>query len=108
MSRDSEATDADQLAQVLTRYQEAQRAMRAGVTLRLDSEPVHVNPKSLRIDVNSAMVEHAALVGMLLDGGVFTKLQYFTALAEAMERERDSYRLWANRRFDTTTNVTLA
>ena len=37
------------------------------------------------------MVEHAALVGLLVSKGIFTNEEYADALIEGMQREVDSY-----------------
>ena len=71
------------------RYLEASHGMMAGVEFKRDKNDQ--TPKHLRVGVNTALVTQAALVELLIDKGLFTRLEYFTKLAECMERERDSY-----------------
>lgn len=71
------------------RYLDAGHAMQTGVEFYDDKRDQ--TPKSLRVGVNSAMVEHSALAGLLMRAGVFTPLEYVTALADEMEREAQRY-----------------
>jgi hypothetical protein len=48
-------------------------------------------PKHLRVGVNSAMVETAALGRLLLAKGIFTNTEYFEMLIKVWVEERDSY-----------------
>lgn len=73
------------------RYLAAAHGMQAGVATKMHYDPNHTAPKHLRVGVNSAMVEHNALATLLMARGVITEAEYVTALADAMERERDSY-----------------
>jgi hypothetical protein len=77
--------------QARVRYIAAAHAMQSGVAMKMNYDPADVNPKHLRVGVNSAMVDGSALVGLLIAKGVITEAEYFTALADAMERERDMY-----------------
>ena len=71
------------------RYLKAAHGMQAGVGFKRDKGDQ--SPKHLRVGVNTALVQQAALVELLIDKGLFSRLEYFTKLAECMERERDSY-----------------
>lgn len=82
-----EDTRADQ-----QRYLAAAHAMQTGVLYAMECEPSETTPKSLRVGVNSAMVEHSALTRLLIAKGVITWGEYFGALADAMEEERDKYK----------------
>ena len=74
------------------RYVRAAHAMQTGVAFTMYSEPSQIEPKHLRVGVNCAMVEHSALVKLLLAKGVITETQYFASLADAMEEEVTRYR----------------
>ncbi len=47
--------------------------------------------KSLRVGVNGAMVDSRALATLLIDKGIITEVEYFTALAVAAEQELQGY-----------------
>jgi len=55
------------------------------------------SPKHLRVGVNSAMVEHTALVKLLVEKGILTEEEYITSQADAMEAEVALYEERANR-----------
>lgn len=74
------------------RYLAAAHAMQTGVAYQMEFDPSETNPKHLRTGINSAMVEHGALVGLLIEKGLMTYEEYFKALADNMEREVESYR----------------
>ena len=83
-----------------TRYLLAMHAMQSGVAFRMhNSRGGETEPKHLRVGVNSALVSCSTLVKMLCDKGVITEQEWWTALADAMEAERDSYQDWIRERF---------
>jgi hypothetical protein len=73
------------------RYRAAAHAMQTGVAYELELDPSPGTPKHLRVGVNSSMVEHSALTRLLITKGVITWAEYYGALADAMETERDLY-----------------
>ena len=73
------------------RYQKALHAMQTGVAIEMTRQPESTEPKHLRVGVNSAMVEHSALVKLLIASGVITEEQFMAALAEGMEAEKTRY-----------------
>jgi len=75
----------------IQRYHDALHAMQSGVTAKMELDGAETSPKHLRVGVNSAMVDHSALVAVLMARGIITQEEYFEALAESMERERDMY-----------------
>lgn len=74
------------------RYAAAAHAMQTGVAMQMNFDPSETTPKHLRVGVNSAMVEHGALVKILLDKGLLTEDEYYKTLADFMEAEAESYR----------------
>lgn len=64
------------------------------------------SPKHLRVGVNVAMSDHAALVQLLLLKGVITEVEYYTAMVEGMRGEVRRYEALLSRR--TGVPVTLA
>lgn len=51
-----------------------------------------VEPKHLRVGVNSALLECSAMARLLFRKGLITSDEYFDTLIEAWEQEVDSYR----------------
>lgn len=85
--------------QARARYVAAAHAMQSGVAVKMQHDPAETTPKHLRVGVNSAMVEHSALTLLLVDKGVITEAEYYTALADAMEREAKLYEQWVRDHF---------
>lgn len=86
----SDLTDAER-KQLMERYRAASHAMQSGVAVLIEQGSRETEPKDLRVGVNSAMVDSAALAKLLLAKGVFTEREYLTALAEMMEAEAKNY-----------------
>ena len=87
------------------RYAAAAHAMQTGVAFSMEANPSETSPKHLRVGVNSAMVEHAALAWLLIQKGIITEVEYRESLANFMEKERDSYtEAFKKRGYD---NITL-
>jgi hypothetical protein len=73
------------------RYRAAAHAMQTGVATKMAVDPSETTPKHLRVGVNSAMVENAALVKLLIAKGIVTEAEWFSALADQMEAEKALY-----------------
>ena len=87
------------------RHIAAMHGMQSGVAAKMNFDPNETAPKHLRVGVNSAMVQHAALTRLLIDKGLITEQEYFTAQADMMERERDGYQQEVSQHYGTS--VTL-
>lgn len=86
------------------RYNAAAHAMQTAVKLTMEAghaaiaggelaaEQVETSPKHLRTGVNSSMVDCAAVARLLVDKGIFTRLEYLIAVADQMEAEVELYR----------------
>lgn len=75
----------------LERYEKAIHRMQTGVAFRMGYDPAETQPKHLRVGVNSAMVDTAAMAKLLIDKGIITEAEYYKAIADAMEAEADRY-----------------
>lgn len=75
------------------RYLAAAHAMQSGVAAEMaDSErAAATSPKHLRVGVNTAMVDHASIVTLLVEKGILTWDEVHKALADGMEREVAAY-----------------
>lgn len=98
-------TDEQRIQEANERYNAAAHAMQTGVATLMgagDEQELQVTgPKHLRVGVNSAMVNQDALVRLLISKGIIADVEYFEALADAMERERDAYQARVNKKFGT-------
>jgi hypothetical protein len=75
----------------IARYDAALHAIQNGAKLQLEIDPTPGTPKHLRVGIDSAMCEHSALALLLEKKGVFTRNEYFEAIAVAMETEKERY-----------------
>jgi hypothetical protein len=90
--------DIQKREQLVKRYTDAAHGMQTGVKVEMardghldDTRLGAVSPKHLRVGVNTAKVDQAALAGLLMAKGLITEEEYLTALAEGMEREHRRY-----------------
>lgn len=73
------------------RYAELLHAMQTGIAFLLEQDSSPASPKHVRLGINSAKVEHGALVSLLLAKGVFTAEEYLDAILAQMEKEVAMY-----------------
>lgn len=80
----------DQIEKIKEEYRNLCHAMQTGVGF---SEPFagDMTPKHLRVGINSALCDSAALAGLLMKKGIFTELEYYTALRDMMKAEVQRY-----------------
>lgn len=76
------------------RYVAAVHGMQSGVAMKMNYDGKETEPKHLRVGVNNAMADHGSLAKLLIDKGVITDEEYFKAIADGAERERDLYQQW--------------
>ena len=88
------------------RYEAAAHAMQSGVAAMMNYSPPSTSPKHLRVGVNAAFVQNAALLRLLVDKGVFALAEYEKYLADEMEREVERYQEALKRH--TGKNIKLA
>lgn len=90
------------------RYRRALHAMQSGVAMEMNLEHRQsaTEPKHLRVGINAAMVDHAALAKILIDRGIITNAEYTKAVADMMETEKARYEKSLSDHFGKT--ITLA
>ena len=86
----------------ISRLSAAQHAMQSGVAVEMNWNPQPTDPKHLRVGVNSAMCDHAALVRLLIGHGIITEDEYIHECALEMEREVARYTERANEHYGST------
>ncbi len=75
----------------IKRYTDATHAMQSGVAASLGRGSSEAEPKHLRVGINAAMVEHSALLRLLISKGIISDEEYCKALADGMEEEVKRY-----------------
>jgi len=78
---------------LMDEYTALSHAMQSGVAVLQNYDDPQTQPKHLRVGVNCAMVEHAALCELLFDKGVMTPTELLTYMIRKMHAEVESYRL---------------
>jgi hypothetical protein len=73
------------------RYHAALHAVQSGVAAEHSHGSRDGTPKQLRVGVNSALVNDAALASLLIGKGVITLDEYEAAIADEMEVEQRRY-----------------
>lgn len=74
------------------RHRAASHAMQTGVAMEMEHGlNKATEPKHLRVGVNVALCDHAALVRLLLAHGIISEGEYLGAIADEMEREAARY-----------------
>lgn len=78
------------LQEASERYQKAAHAMQTGVAMMMNYDDSHT-PKHLRTGINSALVTSQATARLMIEKGIITELEYYIAMADAMEEEVAHY-----------------
>ena len=93
------------------RYVAAMHAMQSGIAMDMETytggSKGATTPKQLRVGVNSALVNDAALTTLLIAKGVITQDEYVEAVAVAAEAEAARYEQLLSDRFGGQ-KITLA
>ena len=90
------------------RYMRAAHAMQSGVAMEM-TIPDHsasIEPKHLRVGINSALADSSGLAKLLMNKGIITELEYVCAMADAMEAEQKRFEVLLSQLLGT--NITLA
>lgn len=74
-------------------YLEAQHAMQTGVAMEIELDNHSVQPKHLRVGINTALCDQAALVRLLITKGIISNDEYLDAIKEEMNAEVTRYEI---------------
>ncbi len=79
----------------IKRHRDAQHAVQTGIRFEIEQgEAGPLQPqtarflKHLRVGINTAMCDHAALIEVLVDAGIIDRKKYLEKIAVVMEREK--------------------
>lgn len=106
MTRD-ESKITDQEYKAITEYKALCHAMQTGVAMRHGQGCEDGSPKHLRVGVNAAMCDHAALVGLLIKHGVISNEEYACAIRDQMRAEVERYEQEIREHLSTGSSVKL-
>ncbi len=84
-------TPADFLKRLVARYGMALHAVQTGVAMHVVKNHPSIEPKHLRVGVNSALIDSATLAELLIERGIFTREEYLTKLCLKAEEEVSRY-----------------
>lgn len=82
-----------QALKAMERYEKAMHAMQSAIAFELqtDANQKDKTTKSLRVGVNSCLVDFTALAQLLIKKGIIHEDEYLESLAEAAEAEVKRY-----------------
>jgi hypothetical protein len=83
-------------------YEQALRAMQAGVEMELTAEPSRAAPQPLQVQINAGKCDITALVTLLIEKGVITEEEYGKAVTVQMNIEADGYEERLSERYGRT------
>lgn len=85
-------SDLEEIVELKQEYHDLLHAMQSDVKFEQEWGVSDAqSPKHLRVGVNSAIVQSSGLARVLVDKGIITWLEYWTAQVEAYRREVVSY-----------------
>lgn len=84
-------TDEAKVAAAQARYHAAMHAVQSGVAIDVQDQQKNVEPKHLRVGVNSALIDASAVAKLLIDKGIITAVEYYETLADLAEAEKARY-----------------
>ncbi len=73
------------------KYEALCHAMQTGVAYEMEYGSKDTEPKHLRVGINSALVNDAALTRLLIKKGIITEEEYTVEVTEEMQREVTRY-----------------
>lgn len=82
-------------------YEEAMHAVQSGVAMEIQKDPHSIEPKHLRVGINSALCDSAAIAHLLIKKGVFTEEEYIEAVTEEANKEVERYEDMLSKMFGT-------
>lgn len=87
-------------------YNSLAHAVQSGVKAKASYTDEETTPVSLRVGVNMAMVDSAALASLLIEKGIISEEEYLSSLEEAARQEVSRYERELSAHHNS--NITLA
>lgn len=73
-------------------YEKTMHQLQTGVAMEMEHDTHSVEPKHLRVGINSALCETSALGDLMIAKGVITQEEYYDAMLKAVAGEVERYR----------------
>lgn len=89
-------------------YLEALHAVQTGVAMEMQISRSVVDPKHLRVGINSAHITDRGLATLLMEKGLFTLEEYKAAMAVAANQEVEEYEVKLREMLGGDAVITLA
>lgn len=86
------------------KYEAAMHAMQSGVEFLKGSS---LEPKHLRVGVNSALESNGALTELLIEKGIFTHDEYMAKLIKYVQMDIDLYKIRLKEKYGMDTDIDL-
>ncbi|HWS65684.1 MAG TPA: hypothetical protein VN325_23235 [Steroidobacteraceae bacterium] len=83
--------DIEQIAKDIERYHKAAHAVQSGIAMLMNHNDKFTTPKHLRVGIDLEKAELGGLTKLLVDKGLITRAEYFSAIADGVEREKAEY-----------------
>lgn len=83
-------------------YESLMHALQTGVAAKMHVSPSETTPKSLRVGVNSALLEVTTIMSLLFEKNIITPLEYFTRLRDFVKAEVEHYEKYLSEQHGTT------
>lgn len=92
------------------RYNTAMQRMQSAIAFEFNNEWTSSakDAKHLRVGINSALMEHGALISLLLKKGIFTETEYFESLLTFAVMEADRVEREVKKKFNLPAYLTFA
>jgi len=82
----------DEEREILNRYHAHGHAIQTGIKVLLGCNATHeCEPKHLRVGISLSKTDHAGLVELLIEKGLFTRQEYFQKMEKMAAKERQNY-----------------
>jgi hypothetical protein len=86
-------------------YTDNCHAMQSGVAMKMNLDATDTTPKHLRVGVNAAMCDNAALVRLLIEKGIITESEHEAAITAEMGREVARYEKYLSEQLGKTIHL---
>ncbi len=83
----------ERIAYLIDLHEQLAHAIQTGVALEMQQagDVAADSPKHLRVGVNMAMCNNAAIAGLLLEKGIFTEEEYWNSVVTELRKEKARY-----------------
>lgn len=95
----------EQVESLKREYARLAHAVQSGVAMEIQLGSKSATPKHLRVGLNLALVQHAAMAELLIEKGWITRREYWSALVETTRVEVERYQDRLRKALDANINL---